>query len=260
MLAVVLSCKHVIARAQAALGRLDDSLTSHEDVVREATRRGHRWRGEGARNGLAQVLYALGRTQEAVDEFQRVRDNARALGLASAEGYSHVFGCLANVALGELDAARVSADDALAVADELGAAPLAGAAKALLAMLEVVGGDAEAALALGRDAASLDKISPSWRSVARATQALAQVTLGEAEGLDLAREVGAELPSSRDVLEAHDVAASLVLQALRRGGDDTAANAFATTLDQETESRTSKVSDLATRRAMTQALPWFEHR
>ncbi|MEI8258712.1 MAG: hypothetical protein WCJ30_23825, partial [Deltaproteobacteria bacterium] len=75
--ALLLSAHHVLGRAQHGAGQLERALASHRVAVERAMTLGHRWRSEGARFGLGQVLLALGQTDEARTVLEAARKNAR---------------------------------------------------------------------------------------------------------------------------------------------------------------------------------------
>jgi len=130
--ALVLSALHVRARAQHARGDLQASLVAHEMCIQRAVALGHRWRASGARNGLAEVLLALGRDADARAEAHRALEQAGPLGLQSTLGYAHATIAAAALRLGDVGDARVHATKALRIAEQLGAPALAAQASQLI--------------------------------------------------------------------------------------------------------------------------------
>lgn len=206
--AITASLAHVTGRALHALGRLEESVAMHREAVGRASEAGHRWRAEGARHGLGQVLLALDRLDEAVVELRAAADAGRQLRLPSTEGYALLYLALAERRRGHGEPATRAAERALALGDRMAAPMLCAAASATLGMLAIEDG----ALAEGRAHAEAGMDVPrapdGWHAAARAVQLFARASAGEgvrteAEGL------------ARELLATHDDSWALAREAIR---------------------------------------------
>ncbi len=257
MIGIRLSAAHVRARAEHSLGHLDAALASHQAVVERASELGYHWRGEGARNGLGQVLMALGRHEEAREELGRARDNAHARNLPSTRGWANVFLTLLQLRLGDRKAAERAAFAGLEIASALEAGPLRAACQTLVALVALRGDDHAGALQHAQRARTIDTIEPDWALLAEAIESMACVRAGQVEtGLDQARRCAASLTERPSILEAFDAAASLLLDALGRGGRAEDLARLESQLKQELQRRLDAVHDSSLHGAIAAAVCW----
>ena len=178
---VRLGARHAEARALHDLGRLEEALEAHREVVESATELGHRWRGEGARHGLGLVLLALGRDEEAARELERARANGRELGLPSTAGYAALFLGFVHARADRWEACAEAAREAAALGEELGAAPLLAGARVLLGVVAALGPRDPEALLAALEETDDDAAPLSWRRAARALELRERGALAERE-------------------------------------------------------------------------------
>ncbi len=253
---VALSARHVLARAQHGLGDLEASLDDHRLVVDRASELKHRWRGEGARYGLGQVLLALGQLREGVDELARARDNGQRLGLPSTEANALVSLAMVQLAMGEATVER-TVKRAVTVADELEAGPLRASAYAVYSWVALVAEQWLEAMQRAQAATAIAGAPRSWGAVADAVCACARINTGErAAGLALARQVEAALGQNRDDIEASELAAALVLQAYEQAHDEVQAQRFRDERRREVQQRLDRITNPDYRVAMVQTPLW----
>lgn len=251
MTATRLSLAHLMAIAQRALGRLDVSLDLHAAVVEQAEARGHGWRAEGARVDHARVQLAVGRLDEATVELAKARDRARALGLPSTRGYAHLFLGVALLRGGDFKGARRQAASASGAGQQLGAEPLAAGGHALHAVASLRVGDGRSAQASCVAVAAMERAPQGWLRVTDGVLALLLIDTGRVEeGLSRAREALPRMGESQDMPEAHDLAADLLVEALRNGGDESSAKEFTRNLEAQLGARLALVLDERVRAGM----------
>jgi tetratricopeptide (TPR) repeat protein/tRNA A-37 threonylcarbamoyl transferase component Bud32 len=256
---LVLSAHHVLGRSQHGAGLLEDALASHRAAVERATALGHRWRGEGARYGLGQVLLALGQNSEAKHVLETAARNARALALPSTEGYALFYLGWSLARLGRSDEARRCEREAAAIGASLHAPALEGAARAMGALFAYEAGDEAETVQLVNTVFDLPGVTPAWYALAEGVAACVAAARGEVS--DAEARIDAVLARLDLAVAREDIDAmteALVIRALHGIGADARAEARRAAAVARLESQVALVANPALQHAMRDGIP--EHR
>ncbi len=209
-------------RALHALGRMEESLAMHREAVGRASEAGHRWRAEGARHGLGQVLLALDRIEEAIAELTTAAEAGRELRLPSTEGYAQLFLALAERRAGNAERATTAAVRSLVLGERMAAPMLCAAAHATLAMLALERGEPGEARDHAEAGMDVQRAPDGWHAANRAVRALVRVSEGEHTAARTEAEaIERQLPQSHD--DSWALAREAVGATYRALGDEQAA-------------------------------------
>jgi tRNA A-37 threonylcarbamoyl transferase component Bud32/tetratricopeptide (TPR) repeat protein len=169
--ALQLAVHHALAQALHGGEKLERALREHRLVVEKAEQLGLRWRAEGARVGLGQVLLALGLTNAAMRELTVAVDRSRAARLPSTEAFARHHLARALLRTGDRDGARQENELVSRLATGLQNPLLVAVTHAVESVIALLDQTFDQAERLATEALTHRHLPRGWRAAAIAVQA-----------------------------------------------------------------------------------------
>lgn len=173
-----LAVHHALAQALHGGEKLEFALKEHRLVVEHAEKMGLRWRAEGARVGLGQVLLALGLTTAAMRELSVAVERSRSARLPSTEAFARHHLARALLRVRRLEEAKRENRAVSALANDLKNPMLIAISEAFNGVVAVQEGHFVAAAVYAKSAMEHRHLPRGWRAAAVAVEACALAAQG----------------------------------------------------------------------------------